>query len=271
MNELKKVEENNMISVIERMASNPDVDVDKLERIMAMQERMIDKSAEQDWSIAMVNTQQSMPLIPVTGKNPQTNSGFAKLEVINRLITPVYTENGFSVSFSQEKSEFEDCIKIVGVVSHSGGHSKRYEYDSPIDDKGIKGTVNKTPTHGRASAVSYGQRYLIKLIFNLILEGEDDDGNLGDGRTAIDIQNYWIDQTGKWRELFDTINAIKQAIAINDMEALCEAWCELSNDEKNSIYNPAPTKGGILTVKERGIFKTEEYQTVRNELYPPQE
>jgi hypothetical protein len=51
----------------------------------------------------------------------------------------------------------------------------------PADGKGAKGGDVMTRTHAAGSAFSYGQRYLLKLIFN-IATGEDDDGNAASAR-----------------------------------------------------------------------------------------
>src|SRR5690606_15862485 len=47
----------------------------------------------------------------------------------------------------------------------------------PADGKGAKGGDVMTKTHAAGSAMSYGQRYLLKLIFNVAIGENDDDGN----------------------------------------------------------------------------------------------
>lgn len=174
-----------IIQVIERAASNPSVDIEKMERLLAMQERILDRQAEQQYAAAMVRAQQNMPVVVKNKANQQTNSRYADLEAINKQIKPVYSREGFSLSFDTENSTLENHIKVVCEVLHSGGHSKRFGYDAPLDDAGIAGKVNKTPTHARGSSISYGQRYLIKLIFNLTIANEDDDGNGAGGNAVI--------------------------------------------------------------------------------------
>lgn len=259
MNEIAKemqTVESPMISAIERAAADPKVDVDKMERLLAMQERMLGKQAEQAWAASMVLAQQEMPAIPATSENKQTHSMYAKYEVMNKLAKPVYTQHGFAPSFGQEKSEFDGCIKVICDVRHLGGHSVRYGYDTPIDDVGMQGNVNKTPTHGRASAVSYGKRYLLGLIFNLTIEGDDDDGNGGDTRSAAEINQWWIDHNIAVRDLFESIYAIKQAIATKEWHFLAEIVFELSNEEKAVIWRPAATKGGVMTTDEQKALKS---------------
>jgi ERF superfamily protein len=48
----------------------------------------------------------------------------------------------------------------------------------PADGKGAKGGDVMTKTHATGSALTYGRRYLLALIFNLAIgELQDDDGN----------------------------------------------------------------------------------------------
>jgi hypothetical protein len=170
-------EESQMVSMIERMAVNPEVDVEKLERLMVMQEKMLDRSAEQEYTRSMVAVQQEIQAVTRDKVNPQTHSRFVSLEAIKKVVTPVYTSHGFALSYGEGESTKQDNVRVTCKVMHAGGHSESFFYDCPIDDKGIAGKTNKTPTHGKASAVTYGERYILKLIFNITIQDEDDDGN----------------------------------------------------------------------------------------------
>jgi len=173
-------EESSMLSIIARAASDPAVDVTKMERLMAMQERLFAKQAEQQFNVAMTSVQSKVRYIQKDAKNQQTNSSYAKLETINRAIVPVATEHGFSMSFGTADCPIADHIRVTCQVLHAGGHSRQYQCDVPIDMLGAKGNPNKTRTHGFGSSLTYGRRYLTLLIFNLST-GEDDDGNAAGG------------------------------------------------------------------------------------------
>jgi hypothetical protein len=47
----------------------------------------------------------------------------------------------------------------------------------PVDGKGAKGNDVMTKTHAFGSGASYGMRYLLKMIFNVAVGEDDDDGN----------------------------------------------------------------------------------------------
>lgn len=173
----------------------PDQGVERLQKLWEMQKDMQDRDAARAYADAMKACQKEMPAIQKRGKNKQTNSRYALLEDINRLITPIYTRHGFSLSFGTDRSELADHVGIVCDVMHDGGYSKTYTYDAPIDNVGIKGEKNKTTTHGRGSAISYGRRYLVMMIFNLTI-GDDDDGNAAgeneQQRLAREKAQHWI-------------------------------------------------------------------------------
>lgn len=195
-----------LMQAVARAASDPTVDVEKMERLFAMHERMAARQSELDYADAMKAAQAAMPSIFRGKENKQTKSWYADLEAITKAIVPVYTAHGFSLSFGQADCPIESAIRVTCEVRHIGGHSKSFWYDNPIDDAGLAGAKNKTPTHGRASATSYARRYLTIMIFNLTLSGEDDDGN---GATApyeepVDQKAAdWIAQANRLQEAQD--------------------------------------------------------------------
>jgi len=169
--------ENQMISMIERMVMNPEVDADKMQKIIDMKNSEEDREAEKAYTRAMVSTQQSLKAVTRDKTNNQTHSNYPSLEAMAKAIVPAYTANGLAISYGEGNCPHEGQIRVTCKVMHEAGHSENFFYDCPVDNKGIKGNVNKTETHGKASGVSYGQRYLLKLIFNVTIQDEDDDGN----------------------------------------------------------------------------------------------
>lgn len=183
-----------MIDAILAAARDPSMDVEKMERLFAMHERMQDRQAAQAYAAAMTAAQAEMRPIVKDGFNEQTSSEYAKLEAIDEAIRPIYTRNGFSLSFGTKPSTLEAHICVVCEVTHADGHSKSFEYDNPMDATGIAGKTNKTPTHARGSAVTYARRYLTLMIFNLSTERKhDDDGNAATDMPDSDaVLNDWI-------------------------------------------------------------------------------
>lgn len=165
-----------IIQVIERAASDQSVDIEKMERLLEMHERVLNRNAEQAFNEAMKAAQEEMPKVVKNAHNEQTKSNYATLEAVGNAMNPTVTKHGFSMSFGTADSPLADHYRITCAVSHIGGHSRDYHADVPADTSGLKGTKNKTPTHGFGSTMSYGRRYLKVMIFDVSLT-DDNDGN----------------------------------------------------------------------------------------------
>jgi hypothetical protein len=168
-------ESSTVLQIISQAATNPNVDIEKMERLLEMQERIFKRNAEQAFNDAMTAAQSEIPPIIKNKRNNQTNSNYADLEAINSQAMPIITRHGFSTSFGTDKSPLENHYGVTALVSHSGGHSRLYRGDIPLDSAGIKGSKNKTDTHAFGSTMSYGRRYLLEMIWNI--STKDDDGN----------------------------------------------------------------------------------------------
>lgn len=179
-------EQQSMVSVIERMCKDPEINVDKLERLLAMQERAQAQMAVQEFNAAMMRVQKAAKGIKRNKHNSQTHSDYADLEAVNKQLVPMYTSEGFALSFGTADCPIEGHYRVVCEVSHIAGHSKHYQADLPRDTEGLKGNANKTTMHGFGSTMSYGRRYITLLIFNLTLTNEDNDGNGGHG----DVEDF---------------------------------------------------------------------------------
>lgn len=165
-----------LLQAITLAASNKDVDIDKMQRLFEMHQKMVAQEAEAAFNGAMARAQARIEPVANNAANTQTNSRYAKLAAINKAIVPIYTAEGLSISFDTGKAEVPDWQRTIAWVSHAAGHKREFHYDLPMDDMGAKGTVNKTKVHATGSSSSYARRYLTCMIFNVTTE-DDDDGN----------------------------------------------------------------------------------------------
>lgn len=190
-----------------QMAMDKDMDADKLEKLMQLHERAQDREAEREFAEAMNACQAELPRIVRDATNSQTNSKYARLESLDNQIKPVYIKHGFTLTFGTDQSPIEGHIRVTCICQHVGGHKRHYQGDFPLDDVGIKGNANKTAMHATGSTMSYGRRYLTLMIFNLVMGGEDNDGNRSRPSTpiteeqALQIED-WIVSTDSDRAKF---------------------------------------------------------------------
>lgn len=166
-----------ILSVIARAARDPEVNIDKFERLMAMREKVEAQRKEEAFNSAMAAAQHEIPVVVKDRANDFTKSRYATLDAIIREAAPIYTKHGFSVSFGTATSPFPNHYRVNCIVSHTGGHSRPYKADVPADAGGLRGRDNKTPIQVFGSTMSYARRYLLCLIFNVAITEEDDDGN----------------------------------------------------------------------------------------------
>lgn len=177
-----------LLSIISRAASDPTVDIVKMERLWAMHEGMKARAAEEAFNAAMNLAQSEMGRVAADAANQQTRSVYATYGKLDAKVRPVYTRNGFSLSFDTGDGAPEGTLRVLAYVSHKAGHTRTYRADIPNDGKGAKGGDVMTKTHASGSAMSYGMRYLLKLIFNIAIGEEDDDGNAAgvEGDESVD-------------------------------------------------------------------------------------
>lgn len=179
----------NMLEVIARAASDPTVDIEKLERLLALKERMDQQQAEGEFNAAMSRVQAQMGRIGTDKANKQTNSEYATYGKLDKVLRPLYTAEGFGLSFGTDPLEVESMVRVTCHVT-KGSYTRKYLIDMPSDGKGAKGNDVMTKTHATGSATQYGMRYLLKMIFNVAIGDEDDDGNAADGLDSVALQ--WI-------------------------------------------------------------------------------
>ncbi|MCC6887242.1 MAG: ERF family protein [Hyphomicrobiales bacterium] len=90
---------------------------------------------------------------------------------------PIYTKHGFNLSYNTDLAKQKNHISVICRVGHRCGAFRIYEIEMPADGKGAKGGDAMTKTHATGSAVTYGKRYLLGMIFNIAIGEPDDDGN----------------------------------------------------------------------------------------------
>lgn len=161
-----------LMQVIERAARDPSVDIERMERLLQMHERLVAKQGEAAYAEALARLQPKLPIIQERGaikNNAGTvQSKYALWEDIVGVITPILAEEGFSLSFRIAHPDGK--IEVTGVLTHQRGHSERTPILLPADTSGSKNAVQAV-----ASSVSYGKRYTAGALLNLRSGELDDD------------------------------------------------------------------------------------------------
>ena len=191
------------ISMIERAAVNPAVDVDKIERLYTLHERMQAKAAETAFYAAMAELQPQLPVVEHTkqisfqkGNETIVKGTYTPWEDIDEQIRPLYTALGFSLSFDIEQTD--QGISVETIIMHRAGHSvRRAKMRLPPDPSGNKGAAQAV-----GSAVSYAKRYSACAALNITTRGANGESEDDDGQKAHTPMNAnQAKQSGLWERL----------------------------------------------------------------------
>lgn len=191
-----------MVSMIERVAMDPSVSIDRLEQLMAMKERLDAKAAEQAFAAAFSEASAEFPSIPMNGRGDKQKP-YALLKDIIGHTRPVLSRHGLALSFGIESHP--DKVIVTAELMHVGGYRKTTAIELPKDQTGSKNAVQAV-----GSSQTYGQRYTAQALLGLSLgDDTEDDGGAAGGSSTINATQF-----------FELRNLIEEASA--DEPKLCE-------------------------------------------------
>lgn len=185
-----------LVTAVQQALSAPVPNMDMLERLLSMQERITAKQNEDVYSESMALCQSEIEAVTANADNKQTRSRYATYDQLDRAVRPVYSKHGFSLSFGEAESPKPEHVRVTCTVRHRAGHKEHFWKDMPADGKGAKGGDVMTKTHAAGAAQSYGMRYLLKGIFNIAVAAADDDN---DGNSAQKLLS--VDQVTELTDL----------------------------------------------------------------------
>lgn len=162
-----------MVQMIERIAMDPSVPIDRLEKMLDMKERMDVQEAERAFNAAFASASAEFPSIPMNGRG-HNSKPYALLKDIISHTRPILSKHGLSLSWD---TEVTDKVKVTACLRHIAGHSAKTAIVLPLDTSGSKNGVQAV-----GSSQAYGQRYTGQAILGLSLgDDTDDDGKAAGG------------------------------------------------------------------------------------------
>lgn len=192
----------NILDVITQAVENyKDLNVEKMERLLAMYERTVEREAAVAYKEAMARVQAGMPQFGKSGEivvKGEVRSKYAKLEDIDKVIRPMLAAEGFSLSLDSESTDGK-LYHVSCTVSHRQGHSETKSVLLPPDTSGAKNAVQAV----FSTIVGYAHRQLVKMHFNIIETGIDTDGTGEAGEFITE------DQAKDIQALIDEVKADK--------------------------------------------------------------
>jgi hypothetical protein len=167
--------------------SDPQVAVAVAQQIANLQIQMEEQTWKReerqsriDFDVALADVQSKIGRIAPDKPNAgvRGNAWYLTYSKLDRIVRPLYTEAGFSISFGEEDCPTPGKIRVAAHVSRQG-ITRKFIKDVTPPLLGPKGEPVMTPTHGDTSANSYARRYLMYDIFNIAvgIDKDDNDGN----------------------------------------------------------------------------------------------
>jgi len=165
-----------------QLARDKTIDADRLEKLIHLQERIMDRNAKMAFNAAFTAMSDQLPVIKrngrITDKHGNLRSRYSKYEDIQRVCKPVLKAHGFAIRHRTEwPSDKPGTIRVVGILSHLEGHSEESAFEAPPDKNDYR-----TAIQDEGSTVSYGRRYTTIDVLDLQQEGVDNDGQGADNR-----------------------------------------------------------------------------------------
>ena len=185
---LERVEPS-IMEIIAAVARDPNVDVARIDALVALKERMEARDAEKEFNREFAAAMLAMPKVAKRGVKDMGAKGaipYATYEDVDAAIRPIETRHGFARSFLTRPSDKPGCVMILRLT-HRAGHSITSErYCRPDPGPG------RNDTQAEGSGESYGRRYLTLAMWNIVTVGADDDAQSAD--PISDDQAADIDQ-----------------------------------------------------------------------------
>lgn len=167
-------------SALLRIAIEQGADLDRMERLMVLQERWEANEARKAFVNAMAAF-KAEPLVIYKRKQVgyTTKEGafvgykHAELSDVTAEVVPAMARHGLSHRW--DVGQLSGQISVNCIVTHALGHSERVSMEAPPDASGKKNAIQAV-----ASTVSYLQRYTLLAATGMATTGMDDDGAGGD-------------------------------------------------------------------------------------------
>lgn len=165
--------EENPLALLGRM-DLASIDPDKVEKLLALQERWEDRQATKAHAAALVAFQSEMPPI-LKERQVQRKYYYANYDDIMRVARPILQKHGLAISASQK--EDEKSITITVRVTHKEGHFSETPVTMPklgvIKTRDGDAATNEAQAMG--SSIMYARRNALCLALDIVVTDEDDD------------------------------------------------------------------------------------------------
>ncbi len=207
-----------------QLAVQQGADLDRLERLMALQAQWEEREASKAFTTAMADF-KAEPLTIFKRKKVgyETSAGefvgysHAELSDVTDVVGPAMAKHGLSFRWNIKQDTAR--INVSCIVTHKLGHSEVVTMDAAPDSSGKKNAIQAI-----ASAVTYMQRYTLLAVTGMSTKGMDDDGEGAGDADKEKRRRRWID---------DQLANIRDASTVGDLRRTMEYAMRVVKEEND--------------------------------------
>ena len=235
-----------LLAMIERLATNPALNIEVFDRLLLARRQEEDRAAERAFNLAIsVAKGELQPVLKTRDVDyPSKREGGARTKYkyeafadVAKVVDPVFAAHGLAYRFSVAQGG--DLVKVTCVVSHSDGYSERVTLESKID----VGSTGMSWTQALGSSLTYLQRYSLRAAIGLAA-GVDDDGRGAGGTSprigteqANELQRL-IDETGRSQSTLLKLIGVDEVVDMNlDQYTRAKQVLDLAKAEQKARKN----------------------------------
>lgn len=160
-----------------QLAQSDKLNVDMLERLIALQERATERNARDAFNEALSAFQEECPQIGRTAKAKFANRAgtnheynYAPLDEVARVIRPILKRHGLSYTWDMEVQQ-AGFLKVTTTVRHVEGHFQSSSFVVPTETNAAMSAQQKY-----GAATTYAQRRSLTAALGITTADEDTDG-----------------------------------------------------------------------------------------------
>jgi hypothetical protein len=180
-----------LLAMIERLATNPQLNIEVFDRLLKARREEEDRAAERAFNAAMSQAKGELqPVLKtrdVDFQSAKPGAGRTKYKYENfadvaRIVDPVFAAHGLAYRFAIAQAA--DQVTVTCIVSHADGYSQRTNLEGKVDI----GSTGMSWTQALGSALTYLQRYSLRAAIGLAAGVDDDGRGAGGSSPKISIE-----------------------------------------------------------------------------------
>ena len=203
--------------LVQQLLALGDLDSEKLNNIMALQERYDANEAKKQYNGAMAQFRSTVGMAKKSGENKHLRTRYATLDDLIEALQGPLSAAGFNFRFNHTFKDDRTEVDVTCYLTHAAGHTEQTSFPVPID--GHKGINN---IQARGMAITYGKRYSLSSLTGV--GTEDDDGQSSESAleieylTMVDYMSLLdiVDASGGSREKFEGWLSVKYKLRLED-------------------------------------------------------